>query len=58
MNFLKGYSSESVLSSAISKLMSLDEQPSAKLAKSRWLFSEGTMIRLLKTIRFACWTDT
>jgi hypothetical protein len=51
MNFFKGYSSDGEISNAISKLMSLDGEPSAKLAKSRWLFPESMMMRLFKTVR-------
>ena len=56
INFFKSYSSESELNSAITKLMGLDTQPRVTLAKSQWLFSEGMMCRMLKSIRCDFWT--
>jgi hypothetical protein len=54
LNFFKGYSSDSEISNAISKLMILDGEPSAKLAKSRWLFPEAMMMRMFKSVRCVC----
>ena len=51
MNFFKGYSSESELNSAIKRLVSFDALPAHKLARSRWLFPEGMMMRFFKSIR-------